>query len=476
MNRVIVLSMLWWHAWVGLANGGVLSETQYVELVRQQSLGLAALQKDVEAAKLNERQGDLPTAMQWSASSIVLYDRRPPEPEVTSYKSVSGIQLSSALSQQTAYGTQLRLKVDVAQNHISELELSPMLPKKNIDMGKVLPSIEVSQPLWKNAWGKNISLLKRSLNLATQAQSAQFSAQEAHLETEARLAYVRLVFARERLLIATQTLETARKIQAYVQDKAARNLLEESDRLQAEGLVAARELEIHAARNETEDASLAFNALLGNPEKREVADKLEPLILPASAGMVKYSIDKRKEFALLQAQLDGLDSQMATEEDNILPELSVFGSAGIYTADAHVLKSLSSVGDPFRPGLAVGVRLTMTLDRDLLRSKLDTLRVRKLSVQQKVEEMRRNFQRDLSDLTTKKEHALSSLKLAEALENIQRKKLANAQQEYRNGRSTTYQLLLFSQDLSQSEFGRLQALYELRRLHALLESFAEERV
>jgi outer membrane protein TolC len=59
------------------------------------------------------------------------------------------------------------------------------------------------------------------------------------------------------------------------------------------------------------------------------------------------------------------------------------------------------------------------------------------------------------------------------LELIQKQKLDNEQKEYKNGRSTTYQLLMFAQDLAQAELARLESAYRLALLDIQLSLYQD---
>jgi outer membrane protein TolC len=68
------------------------------------------------------------------------------------------------------------------------------------------------------------------------------------------------------------------------------------------------------------------------------------------------------------------------------------------------------------------------------------------------------------------------LAIAKNLEEIQQAKLKNEQIEFRNGRSTTYQILMFAQDLANAELSRLKAVYDILLIDIQLGLFQEERV
>jgi hypothetical protein len=75
------------------------------------------------------------------------------------------------------------------------------------------------------------------------------------------------------------------------------------------------------------------------------------------------------------------------------------------------------------------------------------------------------------ELTLRFDEAKKRYAIAQKLVEIQRKKAATERARLRRGRTTTYQTLLFDQELNQAEAGRIQAVGEILQLTAQMKTY-----
>ena len=178
----------------------------------------------------------------------------------------------------------------------------------------------------------------------------------------------------------------------------------------------------------------------------------------------------------LRDTLAASELSIALEEDKTKPSLDLFGSYTLTGNRENPAEAVKNVADPYQPTSVIGLRLNMTLDRDLLKSQVEAQKVRKMALQKQYEDTERSLNKDLQGLLTKRQSATELYEISRGLEGIQRNKLENEQYNYRNGRSTTYQLLMFTQDLAQSEFNRLESAYQIAILDIQLQLFKENKI
>jgi outer membrane protein TolC len=113
----------------------------------------------------------------------------------------------------------------------------------------------------------------------------------------------------------------------------------------------------------------------------------------------------------------------------------------------------------------------MSTDRDLVQASVNSSKAKKASAEYMLEDTRRNLRSDADGLVEKQKDAQRVFDLAKALEKLQTEKLENEQKQHSYGRSTTYQLLMFSQDLAQAELARIRAAYNLQMIQAQLAQY-----
>ena len=132
----------------------------------------------------------------------------------------------------------------------------------------------------------------------------QLDAVKVGKKLEARLAYGRVVFARERVQNAEESLANAEKILKYVRDKANRNLAETSDLLQSQALVVSRELELRQAVAERDEAQVLFNSL--RQKTGSVPERLQSLKSVSSGSSQGLDVNNRVELAIYEEQSENV--------------------------------------------------------------------------------------------------------------------------------------------------------------------------
>ncbi|MBM4252538.1 MAG: TolC family protein [Deltaproteobacteria bacterium] len=445
----------------------------YTDAVLKTQPGLAAQQNQLEAAQSDERQVGLLTAPQLQTKVTAVNDRRPPLSLAPGYSSLTGNMIQASVAQQFSTGTMAKLTFDLQSVHFNDFRLSPQTPGVDQEIHTFAPSFELSQPLWRGALGRSIQNQKELMGAQKDTQSSSLRIKTKEVKLGAELAYYRLAFARDRVMISETTLSTAEKILAFVKSKQSQNLYEKGDLLQAQALVESRRLELQEALSEVRSAALAFNVGRGVMSD-QVSEGISSLrMMEVAKDSPKVGVDKQPELAMIRNQIDVASSAMAVAEEQSLPSLNAFASYGLQSRFDDLAKTMRNTIDPYNPMLTVGIALDMPLDRDLVKAATEAARHRRVAAQNLLEDATRNLSRAVTDLNIKRSEAIKVYAMAKSLELVQDEKLKNEQRQYRNGRSTTYQLLMFSQDLAMAELGRVKAAYAVYVIDAQLRQFRE---
>ncbi|MCX6106782.1 MAG: TolC family protein [Proteobacteria bacterium] len=435
---------------------------------------LDAQRDQVKAAELDERKIDVMTSTQLNTTVSSINDRRPPLSLAPGYSSLTGTSIKTDVSRQFNTGTTAKVAVDLQSITFNAFRLSPQEAGRKQEINTLLPSIEISQPLWKGAGGRSIKQQRDSLSLQTLAQGETFKVRTKEAVLDAELTYFRLAFARDRVEIAKTTLATAEKILDFVKSKQSQNLYEKGDFLQAKALVEVRRLELQESLSEQRSASLAFNtarSILSDVVSEDLASLRSSVIAEETPGI---DINKQPELHVLRNQVELSQVAISTSEESNLPQINAFANYGLQSRYDNLSQTMRSVLDPYHPVLTVGLTLQMTLDRDLIKSQTDAARLRRRAAQSQYDDLDRRLKRAAQDLTVHRSEAVNIYKMSKSLEEVQAEKLKNEQNQHRNGRSTTYQLLMFSQDLAQAELGRVKAAYSVHMIDAQLRQFRGE--
>ncbi len=468
-----VYSLLLLGLWPSL--GQSITQEEYVRTVLEKNKNLKALDVLSNAAKERERETDVLTATQLSASLSRFDKDWPSESASPTFSGSSGQSAQLILQKQTSFGLSGRLGVDLSQTSLHSFSFGPTQPPSDQKFANLTPSVELSQSLWQDAFGKMISIQRQILLNQSETAKSSAETQKRFFTMQAKNTYYRLAFAREHLRVSKEAVANAEKIYGLVDSKFKMNLTERSDLLQSKALLQSRKIALRSSELEEESASLAFNSLreIDSKEVQEALETFEELNLEASHS--SPDVKNHPELVQMTKQLSLASNAVALANEGQKPKLEIFGSYSLLSRQGEVSKTVSKLRDPYQPANVIGLRLSLSLDRDAVAAstrakKLEEAALR-YQLDAKSEELKQTQSRLLSQLSA----TTSIYATSKDLVANQKEKLENEQKEFRNGRSTTYQLLMFTQDKTDAEEKQLQIAYQILLLHHQLALFEESK-
>jgi NodT family efflux transporter outer membrane factor (OMF) lipoprotein len=217
-------------------------------------------------------------------------------------------------------------------------------------------------------WGKNSAALRS----ANQLLLASNYAQEVVALTVTRdlgNTYLDVLALRERLDIARQNVDAAKRILAIVQAKVTNGVSSRLDLAQQETQLAAVEATIPALEEQEREARYALAILLGRlPEGFDVAGKnLDGIITPEVApGLTSEYLRRRPDVAEAEANLASAHANVDAARAAFFPQIDLTGSGGFTSSMLNKLFTGSGFG------WSIGASLLQTIfDGGLLEGQFD---------------------------------------------------------------------------------------------------------
>jgi outer membrane protein TolC len=455
-------------AWARPVAAVSLSLENYRKDVLANSHGVKSAKANTSAAMMSESAVEQALSTRLSSTLTAVRSKQGSTAGNVPFDAVDSNSLDINVSRAFLFGTKVTLGAEITQSKIYGALPSSLAQPLDLKSATASPYFEVQQPLWSNRFGRSYRMQEDALKLQSQAQQFDENAKTKQTTLMADTTYYRMSFAQDAYSISDKNLKTAEKILEFVQQKYAKNLYEKSDLLQAQALVTSRRLQLQNTKSEMIAASITFNNLRGRGDSN-VSENLEPLAKFDPNGVVAIvSPTKRDELAAIDQQLRASEISIELEGDKIDPELSAFAQYNLKGEKEKYADAARHVADPYRSRAVVGVTLSMALNRSLASKSVDALRLKKQALAEQRAEALTQFEKEVASLLENHRQGLMSFKIAKDLETIQRDRVQNQQKEFRNGRSTTYNMLLAEQDLNESELGRLQAAYSIKITEAQL--------
>lgn len=336
------------------------------------------------------------------------------------------------------------------------------------------PMIEVTQPLWRNFFGNET----RAEQAAHEAGALATHYAEAYKAkatiAQAEITYWRLILARENIVIQKDSLARAEKIAAWTQRRARLKLSDDSDWLQAQAALETRRFQLELAQNEERAASRAFNLTRGVVGDT-VNDELQPL---EAAWIEKIEVPKRVPVrddvkAAEQASLASTAQARIALSRN-LPILEVYGAYALNSRKPESSDAFSNSWTRQQPTTLAGVRFVLPLDIATVIKVRGGYRRDELAADLSYERKMFEQEQDWDEWVQKFTESKTRLKLAYKIEKAQELKLAHERERLSKGRSTTYQVIVFEQDLAQAQLMRLEAEAQALQGLAQLKLFSQE--
>ena len=336
-----------------------------------------------------------------------------------------------------------------------------------IQNSQAIPVVELSIPLWQNLFGASTRARRDASFYENEAQKLNAKALSVAELIDAEKGFWTMVFAQKTLDIQNRALNGAQKILNYLVKKERMNLAEKGDVLQAKAMVESKKLAVKQAENFLKINARNFNKKR-NIENEDVKEKLISFDIQKLQN-TKFSTQKnsdRFDVKSQKAQVEASVAQSKIEEENNKPSLNLYTSYSVNQVEANRIDAVSSTLNKSAPTGKIGLEFSMPINIGLsadirkgarYKASADKISYREKLLQQEIDWQ--NLQENLKDYQ-------ENLRLATQIENAQKAKLENERNLLERGRTSTYQILVFEQEYSNSELTTQQIAQKLHELIA----------
>jgi outer membrane protein TolC len=449
-------------------NTTTFSLTEYLDQVKNQNLTYTAANQNVEAYEELKKRAKLVTAVNFFASTQTGFTEQNQALQIFRYNKVYTQNTQVGLTQTSDFGLTSKLYYTLNHNTYKGLDTSnhpnPALAHSSYQS---IPAIELSLPLWQNRLGSLTQASKDSVFFQNETQKLMAKSTSVSSLVAAEQSYWNLVAARKSVEIQTNALKSAEQILNYVSKREKMNLGEKGDVLQAKALFETKKLLLQQAQNDEKLAARDFNKQR-YMDSAEVVEKLEDVNFNKLENFVTPTImgDDRFDVKAQETNMKAAVANAKIDEESNKPSLNLYGSYSETQVQESNAQALSSSFDRKGRAGTVGVKLSMPINfgltSDIRRGDIKNASAAKMNYRQKVFEQANDWQNLIQNLEVSKKN----LKLAQAIEAAQKSKLENERKLLKQGRTSTYQILLFEQDYSNSQLTTIQTAYKLLSLIA----------
>lgn len=463
LRKLIVTSSL-----LSMSLANAMTVEEYLEQVKQNSLTYKSATTQGEASDAVAREADLITSPKLFASARSSADSIIGTPPVRMYNELKTNAFQVGVSQTFDFGLDLKLSVNANKQNLVNFSSNGQSPR----YWDVQPGVEFTLPLWAGGFGSLIRAQEELTRKQNKADSYANYSLSLQTLAEAENAYYALALAQERLTIQERSLSAGKNILSFVTGQRNKNLGETADVLQAKALVEAYELQLKQAQNQLLKAERDFNKLLNKDLKAEVA-KLDKVDFARLINLKHPAARPGDRFDVLaqRAQIDLAKASSDLVLERNKPQLNLMGGYKVQGRDNEkVSKAFSDVSNDHY-GRYIGVQFSMPLNVQALNDARGGAQRLKEAASIKEANLEYSQNQDWTNIRETLQEAQSSLTLALGMERAQKAKLENERVRLRQGRTTTYQVLLFEQDYTNAQASTLAIANQIIALNAQLKLF-----
>lgn len=360
--------------------------------------------------------------------------------------------------QQTPFGTQVSLSYT--------LNNADYVPRPRFWEGA--PKLEVSQSLWRNFLGSEFRAQKQLVEAGGLASQFGQSFQVKATRAEAESAYIRLAAARDLVQVFKSSFDQANELLKWSSRRTKLNLGENTDLYQAQANFEARNLSLQTALDEERSAARQFNRM-----RNVDADVVnETIILPPiqSAAVPERALI-RDDVRAAQESTRVAAAQAQLGVDRNRPTLVVYASHALNSRDPERSEAFSRSFHSDFPTTAVGLKFQTPILLGYSFSAIDGYKKEKIAAENLSAQKLFEQESEWKDLVQRLGEAKRRYAISEKLVAIQKRKSVNERGQLKRGRSTTYQTLIFDQDLNSAEASRIQSQSEVLGILARMKTF-----
>lgn len=339
--------------------------------------------------------------------------------------------------------------------------------------------VSLSQDLWRNAFGRSTRLRQEGDAEELKSRRLELLARKQTLLQNIETLYWDVAATQNEIRIANDNLRRSRQMASWVQDRTRRAAAERIDLLQAEALVANRQLQLQNLEDTLATTQLQLRQLLPNTTQWGAwqADQgtfqahrnLESLLLAPGT-----SDPRRLDLLASEANARAQKARAAQAEDLIRPNLDLqllYGRNGLDREPSVALDELTSKN---QDRTRVGLVFSMDLDREGARSQARAANLRAEASERRNLRLREDSRMAWTDLSREITSLKTRLDTAKKLATLQSQKAQAERTRYEQGRSTAFQAITFEVEAAEAQIQVSRLTSNLRKAEGRVRLFTRQ--
>jgi outer membrane protein TolC len=287
------------------------------------------------------------------------------------------------------------------------------------------------------------------------------------------------VYYKEEVKQRKDSLDRAKKIEAWFKDRLNNGIAEESDLIGAQSLVALRELQLAMA----EDSFIAVSRDVKQSLQLPLDSDLPPVTTTLDPGSHPLYVKVRSKDVLTLVRLDYLLTKMEADlkskvvsevKEQIKPDLLLEAKYNTNSIENNPTDSLAGITDMNRPTQAIGLKLAWAFGSEAKSAQIKSAQYERQSAEIKAARLKLESDYLINELFRRYQELDKKIRIAEKAARLQALKAKAEQAKLAKGRAVTSQVIQAEQDASESELTLIKLKAEQLKLLSQFRLFHQE--
>lgn len=464
MRVLILVSMLSLSA-----SAQALDLNQYLDQVIKSNRGLEALRASKDAAEAKRVSGDLSLVPTLNFTAASLSDKKEPNQfGATETKSTDyGLSLNKKFSTGTAVGVSAHT---LGMENVG-LDPSNAMFGKYAAYGQGSLGVNISQSLWKDAFGEGTRLRQERESAVAQSEVGAYDLQSRQILLGAEAAYWDYVYAQEELKLRQASLERANRIESWLRRRVADGISDRADLLTAQSLVATRRLQLAGAESNV----VALRQKLADQLELKPGESLPDISgdlakVRDPKNLIGATNGKVVQLEAWKASLDAKAAALGAEEaaENTKADLTLTGAynTNSYENGGTVIDGTKNWAEQGHPTTKVALSWTYMFDTDVKASVTGAARKQALAAKLMSERKALESESAWTELNRQHKELSRQIEIANQTRQIQQERAKAQAQKLAHGRAVTIDVVNSEQDAAEAESSLAKMRAEQRKLEA----------
>lgn len=445
---------------------------EFLKLAAEKNKNIKAQFELKEAAELRKKSGDVQLSPVISLKGSYLTDKKLPNFIGSSESKVT--QYSASYGQKLSTGTQIALTATAIENANLGIQ-NPALVSTYGQYSTGMLGLSLSQSLWKDAFGRATDLRRERESHQVELERLAADVQVRQQIIDVENLYWEALYFQEELKQRKDSIERAKKIVQWVTRRVSDGIGDKADLLNAQSLLASRELQLISTEDEVRANQEKIRTLLNiplNEEVPQITGKLENLKkqLPLSEKAIRLDV-------LLSARESQLKSVVANEikEANRADLVLSFNyNTNSYESGGTYSSAMGSWSNTNNPTQMISLAWTYMFDTDAKDALLEVANIESKAAKLKSEQKTTEGVVASRELKRRYDEVSKRIDILKRLTQLQDERARVEQDKLMKGRSITSQVITSEQEAADSKLNLIKLIAEQHKLEAQAKMFVIE--